>query len=120
VNGSHQAINSPATANKWGINVATLAEVPSTANDATWHAANAVMKAGTNNDILNIDGTETTGTETPDTVAGFPRFTYGVASTTILAAEGGFLDNFYATQTQRTNVCANQAAYYGTAVGTYC
>jgi hypothetical protein len=85
-----------------------------------WHAANIVAQLGTSADILNIDGTETTGTATPNTTAGKPAAIFGAATDIIYQTEGGFVDNLILSGTQRSNGCANQAAFYGTPTGVDC
>ncbi len=121
MNGSSaQGIAGDASANLWQLYVASSSQAPTTATDAAWHAGNGVAVAGTNTTILNVDGTEVTATKTPNATAGTPIWVRAGATTTAYYAEGGWLDNFVASQSNRTSLCANQAAYYGTSVGTYC
>ena len=108
------------TANEWNI-LSNGSGIGSAANatDATWHAANAILEAGTN--LFNIDGTETTpASTTPNTTASAPTAAGGAASTTLEFAEGGWLDNFIASQTVRAAICDNQANYYGMTKGAHC
>jgi hypothetical protein len=56
----------------WRLVVAGAGCCTVTASDGSWHAGNGVMQAGTNASILNVDGTEITGTKTPNATAGKP------------------------------------------------
>ena len=118
----HQCGNGVFTGNAghWKLLVAGSTTASTPAADAAWHAANGVMQVGTNADILNVDGTEDTASGTPSVSSNIISLALGAASTTFLESEGGFLDNYIASQAVRTNLCANQAAYYGTTAGTYC
>lgn len=80
--------------------------------DGNWHAGNAVMEAGTNADILNVDGTETTGTQTPSNTAAKPGVE-GVSSTTFYWIEAWLWDDLIATNTQRNALCSNEATRNG-------
>jgi len=110
------SVRSGLSTNQWLLNghADFLAVV---ASDGVWHAGNGVIASGTNNSIMNIDGTETSGTLTLYTGTANPIFSQGGAE---YVAEGGFIDNTVWTQTIRAKLCANQAAYYGTTVGTHC
>ncbi len=120
-NGSQDGIKATASASTWALLVNGVGGQSSvTASDAAWHAGNGVMQAGANAAIFNLDGTEVTSTNTPGTTAGAPQAINGASSTTIEAAEVGFLDNFIASQTLRTNLCKNQVTEYGTTAGTHC
>jgi hypothetical protein len=107
------------TANLWrGLSNGTTV-FSFTATDAVFHAANMVLKAGTSADVINLDGTETTGTGTPGTTSGLIKIFTSNASTNY-SGEAGLWDNVFFSPTQRTNECANQAAFYGTTIGANC
>lgn len=97
------------TANKWI--VGGSASLAVTANDAAWHAGNAVMAGASS--VVNIDGAENTGTATGITTAGAPHGVTGNSSTTAESPEHGFIDNSSISSTVRTSLCRNQQAYYG-------
>jgi hypothetical protein len=108
--GQNQLAHVNGTANQWAL-VIGGSNLAATATDAAWHAANAVSQSGTNNTILNIDGTETTGTKTLSTSAGPPAM-LGAASTTDDLAEAGFWDGRAFNLGQRNSICLNQSAEY--------
>ena len=117
-NGSNNYLEHSA-ANTWRTLMANATGASGTASDGSWHVGTGVGVAGTNATILNIDGTETTATRTPNATAGAPEIA-GVATTMLLWSEAGFWDNLVMTQTQRTNVCHNAATFYGVSTGTFC
>lgn len=82
-----------------------------TATDNQWHASNAV-EAGASS-VVNVDGTETTGTATGNTTAGAPSGFGGNTASTTAATETGFIDNVSLSSGNRTSLCKNQQAYYG-------
>lgn len=99
------------TANHWSVRGGAGSNFAVTANDAAWHAGVAVVNGASS--VLNVDGTETTGTANGSTTAGKTGFQGGVGSTTANVTEAGFIDNVALTGTQRTNLCKNMQAYYG-------
>lgn len=106
---SNRFVGNNGVANKWAL-VAT-GNFAVTATDASWHAGNAVTN-GTSS-VVNIDGSETTGSLTANTTAGAP--VVGANSGTAMDwAEAGAWDNVAFTGTQRTNLCHNQFTYWGT------
>lgn len=114
------ALSASATSGDWELQYNnTIGPLTAAAEDA-WHAANGVMQAGTNADILNVDGTEAAATGTPATTAADIKVGTAPSSTTVYLAEGGFLDNYVASQSIRSQLCANQAAFYGMTPGTHC
>lgn len=106
-------------ANSWSAVMGNAAGPIGTANDGVWHIGTTVGQAGASATIINIDGTETVGTRTPNNTAGTPSIA-GAGSTTLLWSEGGFWDNLVFTPTQRTNQCGNAAAAYGVTPGGAC
>jgi hypothetical protein len=91
---------------------------PSAAQNS-WHTTQGAQPTGTSTATLNVDGTETTGTCAANHTAAAIEIV-GVNSTTLYWAEGAMYDNVAYTLTQRTNLCANEATYYGTTVGSAC
>lgn len=100
------------TANLWNLTAGAAGGFTATANDAAWHSANAVVNGASS--VLNIDGTETTGTVAGVTTAGGNVAFRSNTSTTFNETESGIWDNVTFTGTQRTNLCHNQFAYWGT------
>ena len=83
-----------------------------TATDGSWHAVNGAVNGAST--ALNIDGTETTGTTTGNTIGSFPNIALVTSSVTSDVGEYGFWDNTVFTGTQRTNMCHNQFTYWAT------
>ncbi len=101
------------TANQWTL-VGVSGSFSATANDNTWHSASGVILAGASAGVLNIDGTETTGTTNAgDTTAGAPTMT-GSTSPFLGSGEFGFTDNVTWTSGVRTSLCHNMRLYWGT------
>jgi len=84
------------------------------AADATWHAANCSLITGTGNTLINIDGVDTSGTQSTPS-AGKSQILNALGDTsTVLFGEGGFEDNVAWTLGTRVALCHNQRVYYGT------
>lgn len=98
-----------ATSNTWTLTRSGSINI--TANDNTWHAANGVINGASS--VSNVDGTEGTGTITGTTAAGGPQIEEITANGTADSAEAGFLDNAFFSSGNRTSLCQNQQAYYG-------
>lgn len=99
----------------------TSGSIAATAGGSSYHSVNAVMDGVSS--VVNVDGTETTGTVTGNTTAGAIQFANanGTGATARSILEGGFLDNADFTGTQRTNLCKNTQAYYtGVSFGAAC
>ena len=112
-------IGMPATANEWellgGLGGDTL--VTGVA-DGSFHSGNGVID-GTSS-VFNVDGTEVTGTANGATAASAMYFGRTSGTATSYESELGLWNTVLFTQTQRTNMCANQATFYGTTIGTFC
>jgi hypothetical protein len=77
---------------------------------STWYSFTGVIASGTNGCVINVNGTETTGTQsTLSTTAGDIEI---VGADSPEFTEMGFWDNVVFTSTQRTNLYNNQSAYY--------
>lgn len=96
-------------ANKWTLTGGSSGTINATANDAAPHAANIVLNGASS--VINLDGTETTGTATGNTTAGTINNT-GAASTTSYWSEAGFIDNVAITSGNRTSLNSNQHTRY--------
>lgn len=94
------------------MNGGTSGSISATMSGAAFHAVQAMMN-GTASSVVNIDGTETTGTVTGSTTAGTALFFSNVASQTYDMTEGGIWDNIAFSSTQRANLCHNQFTYWG-------
>jgi hypothetical protein len=96
--------------NQWASNVT------GTATDNVWHAANAAEASATpSDDVMNIDGTETTSTGSVVADSTQPYILYPTETLAGLAfGEGGFQDAAKWSGTVRTNLCHNQRLYWGT------
>lgn len=99
-------------ANSWQL-AATSGNLFGVANDAAWHAANALLEGASS--AFNVDGTETTVTMTNSTAAGRMIFPGGLTSNTVDLTEGGVWDNIAFSSGNRTSMCHNQFTYWGTA-----
>lgn len=119
-NALHNRIEANA-ANVWSLKggtSGTLASTGTTAADAAWHTGVGVGNGASS--VLNVDGTEFTGTVTNDHTAGAPQMAISNTSTFLYAAEVGIWDNQAFDSTKRTNICHNSAVYYGTTQGSSC
>jgi hypothetical protein len=83
-----------------------------TATDSAWHNGQFVLNGAST--VVNIDGTETTGSYTGLTTATIYSAFVGAANTVPYATEAGFWDNLAFSPTQRTNLCHNEYTYWGT------
>lgn len=85
-----------------------------TTSTNTFHAFNGICNGSSS--VINLDGTETTGNAGTNTGSG--AVTIGVMQAEW--AEAGIWTKLGFSGTQRTNVCGNQAAYWGTTIGAAC
>lgn len=108
---NNQFASANGSANAWSI-LGPSSSFNATAADAAAHVGVGVLNGASS--VINIDGTETTGTATGNTVADPVFFRGGGASTTMEVAEMGFTDNVAFSPTVRTNLCHNMRARYGT------
>ena len=99
-----------ASANLWTLAGATNS-LNFTASDAAAHAVNAVIDGAST--VVNVDGTETTGTTTLSTNTNNPRYG-GVAAKTCLVAEFYFYNAVDFSSGNRSALQANQKAWFGT------
>jgi hypothetical protein len=97
-------------ADGWSELGGTSGTVTSAATDAVWHSGVGVINGASS--LLNIDGVETTGTATGNTVAGAPAF-LGAASTTCKQVESIIWDNVALTAAQRSYVVSGQRRSWG-------
>lgn len=82
-----------------------------TASDAAWHSVGGVINGASPASVVNVDGTETTGTTAGNTSAGVVHFN---GNTSVDESEWGFSDNVAWSGTVRTNLCHNGRLYYST------
>jgi hypothetical protein len=107
-------VNSANTARLAG----SAGQIAPTAADNAWHAMNGVLNGASS--VLNVDGTETSGsltTPSENSPACFLGSSGSQCSSNPLAgkiAEGGIWATAF-SGTQRTNLCHNQFTYWGTA-----
>jgi hypothetical protein len=97
-------------ANSWLVAGAS-GTILATANNSVWHATNAVINGASS--VINVDGTEVTGTVTGSTVAGQPGILAGGTSTCNFA-ELITWDVYQLTPGERAALQSNQKAYWGT------
>jgi hypothetical protein len=88
----------------------TSGTVTSAATDTVWHSGVGVINGASS--VLSIDGVETTGTATGNTVAGAPAF-LGAASTTCKQVEAVVWDNVALTAAQRNYIISSQRRSWG-------
>lgn len=92
------------------------ADVTASATDNTQHALNGVLNGASS--VLNVDGTETTGTVTAGgTGTTYCLFSFDCSGTSALTgniSEFGVNSTAF-SGTVRTNLCNNQRTYYGLA-----
>jgi len=86
--------------------------INATAAGLQWHSHTGVMNGASS--VVNIDGTETTGTVTPVAGAGPLYFSPGAAGATCNEAEAIYWDNYALTAGERTALRANQKSFWGT------
>lgn len=110
--GSQNQLQGTATANTWTLQGSTSGTISATASDGTWHAGNAVLNGA--GSVVNIDGTETTGSVGGATTANEIWFAVTGASGATESAEGGTWVATAFTSTQRSNLRANQKSYWRT------
>jgi hypothetical protein len=101
----------PSTANTLGLNNTISV---TTATDGVPHIFQ--MVSNTTSSVVNIDGSETTGTITLDSTSGLINMTTG-STEIIMAGEWGIWDAIVFTSTQRRNVCHNERLYWGVGGG---
>lgn len=111
-NGSTNNRLSFSTANLWGVTGGSSGSVNATATDAVWHAVQALANGASA--VVNIDGTETTGTATGNTTAGAPSILFNAGSGVDYETEMGFSDNVAWSSGNRSSLCHNEYAYNGT------
>jgi hypothetical protein len=95
-------------------NVGTTA----TETDGTLHSIIGVANGASPASVVNVDGTETTGstgTSVSTAGIGFGVNTVGTNSFGGYMPEGGWWNSTAFTSTQRTNICKNAQSYYGSA-----
>jgi hypothetical protein len=110
-NGANNRLGSlSGAANKWIVFGGSSGNFNAAAADATWHSGTAVINGASS--VLNIDGTETTGTATGNTTAGGIG-TFGAASTTCDVVEGVLWDNTAISTAARAMIKNNQRAWWG-------
>ena len=107
--GSNFIYSNPAL-NSWSISGSS--HFNETATDGAWHAANGVVAGASS--VLNVDGTETTGSITTSTAPLPWIWASGGGSFSAAFQEGIGFDGVTLTSTQRNAICANQFAYWGT------
>ena len=115
-NGTNNRIGTASGANSLIMTGGSSGTLTATANDAAWHAVQAVMAGAST--VINVDGTETTGTVTGNTSTGSPQAWSSNTTNTLEMTEGGAWDNINFSSGQRTAMCHNQYVYWGT--GTSC
>lgn len=99
------------TGNAWQLFGGGSGNINATANDNTWHAAQGVINGASS--VLNIDGTDTTGTATGSLTAN-PLGIVADNSHGNYEAECMVWGSTLFNGTQRTNMQLNQKAYWGT------
>ena len=109
-NSGNNRLSVVGSANTWETRTSSQT-LTGTANDLAWHAANGVFNGASS--ILNIDGTETTGTLTGSTSTG-NIVIVTTAGSGSYQSEAGIWDNTAFSSGQRTNMCHNQYTYWGT------
>jgi hypothetical protein len=99
-----------AGASTWQM-LGSTGNITKTATDNVWHAAVGVIAGASS--VLNIDGSETTGTVTGSVTAGTPGIA-GAATTTCDIAEALMWDPYQLTTPERSVLQGNQKSFYGT------
>src|ERR1700674_4751869 len=102
----------PSSNNVWILQILAVTIVSATASEQSWHAGNVASQTGANASVINLDGTETTGTGTPDVTDD----TIGMGWAAAMVAyetEAGVWDKVLFSSGNRTGLCRNQQAYYG-------
>lgn len=103
------AANDQSTANRWMLKrgAATTTRLNVVASDSTWHVGQAVMNGASS--VVQIDGSDTTGSVTADTVTATFRMASGGDGR---LAEAGFKDGTAWSSGTYGSLTTNQQAYY--------
>lgn len=101
------------SANTWTLAGGSSGTFNLTVSNSVAHAFNAVINGASS--VVNVDGTETTGTATGSTTAGNIIGFTGAALQNTTYGELGVIDNVANSGTVRTNLCHNAFVYWGTA-----
>lgn len=100
------------TAATWGVFGGTSGSVTvASATEGAWHSLQANLAAASS--VVNVDGTETTGTATGSITAALPRITGPAAGTTASQVEAVFWDNYQLTAPERAGLVNNQRGFWG-------
>ena len=105
---------------QWKILGGSSGSISATASTNAWHTGQGVGTNVATTSVLNVDGTEVTGTITSAANTAQNTIITGDNTNTQLLGEAEFADNVAWSSTIRGKLCANQAAYYGTTVGATC
>jgi hypothetical protein len=109
--GSGNELNTKAAANVWQITGGSAGgSVDKAATDNTWHAANTNLNGASS--VINVDGSEATGTATGATGASALGM-LGAGSNTLKIVESGCWDNITFTSQNRTDMNTQQHAAWG-------
>jgi len=89
----------------------TSGSITAAASDGGWHVATGVIAGASS--VLNIDGTETTGTVTGNTAAGTAGITTTIVAPVVCSqTEAVFWDNYAMPAGERAALAANQRDYW--------
>jgi hypothetical protein len=83
-----------------------------TAADAAWHAGLGILHATAGQSVLNIDGTEVTGSTAPVATSGTTAV-LGAATTTCLLGEAIFWGAYAVAPGERATLVNNQRSFWG-------
>jgi hypothetical protein len=111
IDGVNNRLAAAATANNWTLQPG--ATFTGAAADAAWHAAVGILHPAAGSSVLNIDGTETTGTTVPVTTAAVSGEVGGSAPT-CNHGEVIYWDNYNMPPAERAAVVGNQRSFWGT------
>lgn len=119
----NEIVASTAGSNAWRIWGGTSGSLTDTTTptNAAWHAGNGVGNGSSS--VLNIDGTETTGTLVNSSTAGSLEAFKNNSGANLMQTEAGFWDNLTFTTgagSQAALMCRNQHNFYATTAGTNC
>jgi hypothetical protein len=110
-NGIGNRITTNNVLNQWGLVGGTSGNLLVTAADNAWHSVQAVLNGAASNVL--VDGVNTTGTATGNTVAGTAQIIGGGGGVTCYHVEAVIWDNYVLTAGEQAALTSNQRGFWG-------
>lgn len=109
-NGTQNRVSAANAAATWQLTGGASGFVQAAASDSAWHAAVMVMNGSSS--VINIAGTETTGSTVGSTAAGPIRAGLGLTTSLLEMSEAGFWDNVAFNANDRASLISNQDGWW--------